>query len=140
GVATAVDVDKGATVGLRWAKGPFAMMNAVGTRRALALVQAYAARWGHAFPVAPALQRLGAQNAPWDLPLVRYEKVEGRVAAASNASGDDVPRWYVGVLTVDRPDVLNALNAKVLQDFRRQAEAAVADPDVRVLVVTRETQ
>jgi len=30
GVATAEDVDRGATVGLRWAKGPFALMNAAG--------------------------------------------------------------------------------------------------------------
>lgn len=123
GVATAVDTDKGATVGLRWAKGPFAMMNAMGTKRALELVQRYHTKWGNSFPVSKELQRLGAKNEPWDLPLVRFEK-EGRV----------------GVLTVDRPDALNALNAKVLSDFEKQARAAFADPDVRVLIVTGEGQ
>jgi len=123
GVATAVDTDKGATVGLRWAKGPFAMMNAMGTKKALAAVEKLAAKWGTSFPVATELRRLGAKNEPWDLPAVRLEK-EG----------------FVGVLTIDRPEALNALNAKVLQDFAKQARAAFADPDVRVLVVTGEGQ
>jgi enoyl-CoA hydratase/3-hydroxyacyl-CoA dehydrogenase len=123
GVATTVDTDKGATVGLRWAKGPFAMMNALGTRRSLALVDAYAKKWGSAFPVSEELRRRGATNEPWDLPLVRFEK-EGKVA----------------VLTIDRPDALNALNAKVLQDLAGQVRAASADPDVRVIVVTGEGQ
>jgi enoyl-CoA hydratase/3-hydroxyacyl-CoA dehydrogenase len=123
GVATAVDVDKGATVGLRWEKGPFALMNAHGTRRALALVETLHAKWGASFPVAAELKRRGASNEPWELPLVRLEK-EGRVA----------------VLTIDRPDAMNALNAKVLHDFERQARAAFADADVRVLVVTGEGQ
>ncbi|HUR67667.1 MAG TPA: 3-hydroxyacyl-CoA dehydrogenase NAD-binding domain-containing protein [Candidatus Thermoplasmatota archaeon] len=121
GVATAVDTDKGATVGLRWAAGPFAMMNKLGTKRALAAVESYHKKWGASFPVAADLKRLGAKNEPWPLPAVRLEK-EGHVA----------------VLTVDRPDALNALNAKVLQDFASQARAAFADPDVRVVVVTGE--
>ena len=123
GVATAVDTDKGATVGLRWAKGPFAMMNQLGTARSLALVEAYAKKWGPAFPVAADLRRIGAKNEPWDLPLVRFEK-DGHVA----------------VLTVDRPDALNALNPKVLHDFERAVKNAGEDPDVRVLVVTGEGQ
>lgn len=123
GVATAVDTDKGATVGLRWAKGPFQMMNALGTKKALAAVEKIHARWGESFPVATELKRLGAKNEPWDLPAVRLEK-EG----------------FVAVLTVDRPEALNALNAKVLQDFAKQARAAGADPEVRALVVTGEGQ
>jgi enoyl-CoA hydratase len=99
------------------------MMNALGTRRALDLVERHHRRWGASFPVSQELKRLGAANAPWDLPLVRFEK-EGRV----------------GILTVDRPEALNALNAKVLADFEKQARAAFADPDVRVLVVTGEGQ
>ena len=123
GVATAVDTDKGATVGLRWAKGPFAMMNAMGTKRAVALVEQVAAKWGDAFPVSAELRRLGATNAPWDLPNVRYER-EGHVA----------------VLTIDRPEALNALNAKVLADLQRAVERAADDASVRVIVLTGEGQ
>ena len=123
GVATAVDTDKGATVGLRWAKGPFQMMNALGTKRALAAVEKLHAKWGASFPVASELRRLGSTNEPWDLPNVRFEK-EG----------------HVGLLTIDRPEALNALNAKVLQDLAKQARAAFADADVRVLIVTGEGQ
>ena len=35
GVATVEDMDRGATIGLRWAKGPFAIMNDLGLKRAL---------------------------------------------------------------------------------------------------------
>ena len=123
GVATPVDTDKGATVGLRWAKGPFAMMNSVGTRRAASLVQALHAKWGDSFPVSVELKRLAARDEAWDIPLVRVER-EGEVA----------------ILVVDRPEALNALNAKVLQDLQKQARAAFDDPTVRVLVVTGEGQ
>ena len=37
GVATAEAVDRGAVVGLKWAKGPFALLNEVGLARALRL-------------------------------------------------------------------------------------------------------
>lgn len=123
GVATASDVDKGATVGLRWAQGPFAMMNRLGTAKSLALVEALHAKWGDAFPVARQLAELGAKNAPWQLPVVRYE-VEGMVA----------------VLTIDRPDALNALNPQVLEDLRAQSARAFADPAVRAIVLTGEGQ
>ncbi|HLF16723.1 MAG TPA: 3-hydroxyacyl-CoA dehydrogenase family protein, partial [Candidatus Thermoplasmatota archaeon] len=55
-VATIRDTDRGATIGLRWAKGPFAIMNALGAGKALAEVQAVATKWGKAFPVPKALE------------------------------------------------------------------------------------
>ena len=39
GVATVEDVDRGATTGLAWAKGPFALMNEMGLDRALEFVE-----------------------------------------------------------------------------------------------------
>ena len=123
GVATPGDVDKGATIGLRWALGPFAMMNKLGTARSLRLVETYAARWGTSFPVSAQLRALGARSDAWDLPMVRLEK-EGHVAT----------------LVADRPEALNALTPKVLQAFAKHARAAFDDPQIRVLVVTGEGQ
>ncbi len=123
GVATRVDTDKGSTVGLRWAKGPFAMMNACGPKTALAHIKKLNAKWGDAFPVPASLVTLAQTDAEWDLPTVRYE-VDGHVAT----------------ITVDRPEALNALNAKVLRDIANAFRAADADTDVRAIILTGEGQ
>ncbi|HVL48360.1 MAG TPA: enoyl-CoA hydratase-related protein [Candidatus Thermoplasmatota archaeon] len=123
GVATRVDTDKGATIGLRWAKGPFAMMNALGTAKALAVVEGHAKRWGAEFPVARSLVEHGRRGEAFALPLVRTE-VENHVA----------------VVTIDRPDALNALNGQVLADLEAAFAALAKDDDVRAVVLTGEGQ
>src|SRR5262245_36233224 len=40
------------------------------------------------------------------------------------------------VLTVNRPDALNALNSKVLDELRHAVDAIAADKDTRVVVLT----
>lgn len=42
----------------------------------------------------------------------------------------------VSVVTLDRPDRLNAMNADLLRDLSTQLQAAHADPDTRVIVLT----
>lgn len=42
----------------------------------------------------------------------------------------------VGVLTLNRPDRLNAISGPMLRDFSRQLQEADRDRDVRVLVIT----
>lgn len=44
GVATKEAVERGATVGLRWKSGPFAMMNEIGVERSLDIVRKYRVR------------------------------------------------------------------------------------------------
>ncbi|MHB8585777.1 MAG: 3-hydroxyacyl-CoA dehydrogenase/enoyl-CoA hydratase family protein [Thermoplasmatota archaeon] len=120
-VATAEDTDKGATVGLRWAKGPFAILNDLGTATGLRLVEPYSRRWGTAFPVSPTLRRLAAVNAPWTTSFVRLEVDQG-----------------IAVLTIDRPDVLNALDEQVLADLDRAVARCNDDAAIRVLILTGE--
>ncbi|MCA1812890.1 MAG: enoyl-CoA hydratase/isomerase family protein [Halobacteriales archaeon] len=121
GVASAADTDKGATTGLRWAKGPFALMNDLGTREALRLVEQVHAKHGEAFRVPQPLRQLGASNAPWPVPKVRLER-----------------RGHVALATIDRPEALNALNWDVLRDLHHVIAQVRADPAVRVLVLTGE--
>ncbi|WP_202839195.1 enoyl-CoA hydratase/isomerase family protein [Luteimonas saliphila] len=45
-------------------------------------------------------------------------------------------RGAIRVVTVDRPDKLNALNSATLDALHAAADAASTDPDVRVLVLT----
>ncbi|HVL86448.1 MAG TPA: enoyl-CoA hydratase-related protein [Candidatus Thermoplasmatota archaeon] len=125
-VATPGDVDKGATVGLRWKRGPFAMMNEATTKRALALVEAASRHHGGKLPVARNLRALAetrgsAAGEPWRIPKVRYEAGEG-----------------VAVVTIDRPEARNALNAEVLSDLAAALARAEADDTVRCVVLTGE--
>jgi enoyl-CoA hydratase/3-hydroxyacyl-CoA dehydrogenase len=121
GVASAADTDKGATTGLRWAKGPFALINELGTREALRLVQQVHAKHGDAFRVPERLRLLGASNAPWPVPKVRLER-----------------RGHVALATIDRPEALNALNWDVLRDVQQVIADVRGDPGLRVLVLTGE--
>ncbi|MEG1720693.1 MAG: enoyl-CoA hydratase-related protein [Pseudoflavonifractor sp.] len=43
---------------------------------------------------------------------------------------------HVGILTIDRPDALNALNSQVLADLSGQLDAVEANPEIYVVVLT----
>jgi enoyl-CoA hydratase/3-hydroxyacyl-CoA dehydrogenase len=124
GVATIRDTDRGATIGLRWVKGPFAMMNAQGLAKAEADVAPLSAKWGQAFPHPASLAGHARAGTPWPHPAVTVESLDGgRVAR----------------LTFDRPEALNALDPKVLRDLDdalERLERAKERP--RALVVTGE--
>ena len=97
---------------------PFAGMNAVGTRRALAMVEALAQEQP-GFPVAGLLREHGAADRPFDVPTVLREDKDG-----------------VAVLTIRRPQVLNALDAGVFKELERHAAALAADASVKAVVLT----
>jgi enoyl-CoA hydratase/3-hydroxyacyl-CoA dehydrogenase len=119
GVATPEATDRGAVVGLRWKKGPFALMNDAGLPVALAEVRAYAGRWCGSFPVPKELEnRVRAGEDRWPLRWVRTERA-GPVA------------WVL----LDRPEVLNSLNSEVLIQVRAAFEALRKESEVRVVVL-----
>jgi enoyl-CoA hydratase / 3-hydroxyacyl-CoA dehydrogenase len=123
GVASMADTDKGATVGLRWAQGPFRMMNQQGAAAALADVQLLHDAWGDAFPKPAALAELAKREGEWPLPDVHVSfQDEGRIAT----------------ILFDRPAALNALNAKVLLDLEQCLDAIAARKGVRAVIVTGE--
>jgi enoyl-CoA hydratase/3-hydroxyacyl-CoA dehydrogenase len=119
GVATMEDTDCGATVGLRWANGPFAMMNALGLQRALALVSALDEKWPGFTP--ELLKTQAARREPWTLRDVRLT-VEGPIA----------------IITLSRPDALNALNGKMLRELKEALGAVGKNRDVRAVIITGE--
>ncbi|MCI4350938.1 MAG: enoyl-CoA hydratase-related protein [Thermoplasmata archaeon] len=119
GVATPEAVDRAAVVGLRWAKGPFALLNQTGLRRGLELVEAHARRWGPVFPVSRELRaRAAAGEQRWPMRYVRTER-PGPVA------------WVL----LDRPEVLNSLNSDVLEQLDQAFQALEKEPSVRVVVL-----
>ena len=145
GVATRRDTDRGATIGLRWKEGPFAMMNALGgsssqgassegapgaggassagIRQALHEVKAVSKAWGQAFPVPPSLEIQAKSGKTWPMPAVSVEFLDAGAIA---------------LVIFDRPEALNALAEPVLRDLDAALDAIAAQAAVRAVVVTGE--
>lgn len=119
GVATVEDVDRGATVGLRWAKGPFTMMNDMGLKRALELMKPIEER--HPGFTPDLLKKQAASGQPWPLRHVRLS-IDGAIAT----------------ITMSRPETLNALNSKVLHELKDALAQMHANRAVRVVIITGE--
>jgi len=118
-VASPEATDRGAVVGLRWQKGPFGLMSDLGLPTALLEVESYAALFPGNFPVSPELHaRVRSGEARWPLRLVRVER-DGPIA------------WVL----LDRPEVLNAVNSKVLQQLDETFTALAEVPELRVVVL-----
>ena len=122
-VCSLEDADVGATIGLRWALGPFAMMNADGTKEARYLVGAWLQTLPESarFEVPISLEELASRGVEWPVSTVVVE-TDGPVA----------------ILRMSRPAAMNALNTDVLEDLHAALEKVEADPMVRVVVLTGE--
>jgi enoyl-CoA hydratase/carnithine racemase len=118
-VATAEATDRGATVGLRRAWGPFAQLSTVGLAEGLEMVQEYAKRWPGNFPVSQDLRdRAKRGDRAWPLSFVKVDR-RGPVA------------WVL----LDRPEVLNSLNSAVLDQVDAAFRSLESDRTLRVVVL-----
>ncbi|MCL5951213.1 MAG: enoyl-CoA hydratase-related protein [Chloroflexi bacterium] len=119
GVASVEDTDRGATVGLRWAKGPFALMNDLSVKRGLELVERMEALCPGFTP--ELLRSQAARGKPWALRDVRLS-IDGPLA----------------LITMSRPEALNALNSKVLHEMKDALGTLRKNRDVRAVILTGE--
>ncbi len=120
GVASAEATDRGATVGLRRAWGPFAQLASVGLAEGLTLVEEYAARWPADFPVSKELaERARRGERVWPLSYVRVERPGPAIA------------WVL----LDRPEVLNSLSTDLLHQLETAFRSLESDPQLRVVVL-----
>lgn len=117
-VATIEDTEQGALVGLRWARGPFGMMNDLGIDASLALVEQVAGLH-ESFTVPDLLRQQAVTGDPWTIKGVRLEM------------SDDI-----ATIMMNRPEAMNALNEKVLNELAEITAELRANPDVRVVIIT----
>jgi enoyl-CoA hydratase/3-hydroxyacyl-CoA dehydrogenase len=120
GVASIEDIDHGAMIGLRWARGPFGMMNDAGLGRALELVKEVASD-NPSFYVPELLRNQAASSQPWEIREVKLEVKDG-----------------IATVRMCRPEAMNALNEKVLTELKEIVARLGDDPSVRVVIVTGE--
>jgi len=116
GVGTLEDVDLGAKTGLRWAVGPFELMNQRGVGQAIALAEAFGREFDH--PLAASLARQKAVGMPWAIRVVNLSVADG-----------------IATVTINRPEALNALNEAVVGQLEKVFDEAVARPDVKAMVI-----
>ncbi|MFM1872061.1 MAG: hypothetical protein RL398_1483 [Planctomycetota bacterium] len=117
GLVTIADFNMGLDIALDM-KPAFTYMNELGTKKALELVQAYAAA-NPGFPVPKCLLAHGSENKPFEVPVVLREDRDG-----------------IAVLTIRRPKVLNALDQSVFQELATRFAQCDADPTVQGIVLT----
>ena len=123
GVCSMEDVDRGAKVGLRWAKGPFEMMNKIGIQRShemaveyqkLCLDDAGKSTW----QVAEFFAKQASSNAQWDFSYVDTSIVDG-----------------VATITINRPEAMNALNETVIKQLGQAVDAVNGNSAVHTMVL-----
>jgi enoyl-CoA hydratase/3-hydroxyacyl-CoA dehydrogenase len=119
GIATKEAIERGAIIALRWRAGPFSMMNKLGIDKVYELVNSFAKSSGIDIP--SCLESQAKLNKPWDLRALELEK-EGRIA----------------IVRISRPEALNALNTKVLNELRETFKQLDEDNSIGVVILTGE--
>ena len=123
GVCSIEDVDRGAKVGLRWARGPFELMNRVGVKASFDMANEY---------LALCQDEQGESN--WKIPQFFTDQ-------ASNDSQwdfsyvDTLVQDGIATITINRPEAMNALNETVIQQLGHAIAAVNSNDDVHTLVL-----
>ena len=117
GISNVGDVDLGIDVGLVM-NPPFQMMNNVGIKKSLELVEAYA-KENPGFKVTEMLKMQAASGKPWTIPVVIRED-----------KGD------VAIVKIRRPKALNALNNNVYEQLRDVFTGIQKDSKIKGAVLT----
>ena len=123
GVCSIEDVDRGAKVGLRWARGPFELMNRVGVKASFDMANEY---------LALCQDEQGESN--WKIPQFFTDQ-------ASNDSQWDFSyvdtsiQDGIATITINRPEAMNALNETVIEQLGHAITTVNSNDDVHTLVL-----
>ena len=109
------DVDRGAKVGLRWAKGPFELMNRFGVNEAYRMASAYQQLAGETWNLPEYFEQ---QASDWDFSYVDLH-TEGGIAT----------------ITINRQEAMNAMNEVVVEQLTQAVQAANANDAVTTIVL-----
>ena len=110
-ICSAVELNRGARIGLRWRKGPVDLMARFGLDEVKRLVSNIAAKYDVQPPV------FDPQS--FDMRFVTLEK-----------------RKSLATITINKPEDLNALNETVVQQLAGEFDRADADPAIETIVLT----
>lgn len=116
GVASMEDTDRGAKIGLRWALGPFEIMNQIGIDKTYAAVEAISRRYTD-FKTPRILTDQKALGAPFEFNFV-----------------DLAIKKDIAYITINRPEAMNALNETVFSQIEKRFDEAEKDATVETII------
>ncbi len=111
-VCTAVDLNRGAKIGLRWRFGPVDLMNKYGQAAVESLVKKYTSLYKEQIPS-------GMHVENWKMDFVTLD-VNGSVAT----------------ITMSRPEDMNALNEEVMAQLDWKFAQAEVRPEIKTIILT----
>ncbi len=116
-VCSAEDVNRGARIGLRWSKGPFELMNRMGIAAAVACVEALCLRYEDlSMPDCLAAQAETGE-------AFAFQRVDLAVKEG------------IATITINRPEVMNALDEEVVGQLTERFDEALATEGLRAVVI-----
>lgn len=111
-VCTAVDLNRGAKIGLRWRKGPVDLMQKFGEYEVKRIVNEFVTLYCEKTP-----EGIEAKN--WEMEFVNLE-INGSRA----------------IITMSRPENMNALNVEVMAQLDNKFSCADAREDIDTIIIT----
>jgi enoyl-CoA hydratase/3-hydroxyacyl-CoA dehydrogenase len=117
GVASIEDTDRGAKIGLRWAFGPFEIVNRIGIDKTYAVVDAVCKKYPD-FKMPALLQKQKEIGKPFEFNFVDMDVKNG-----------------IATLTLNRPEAMNALNEQVVAQLGSRFSEAEGRADVQAIVI-----
>ena len=121
GVCSMEDVDRGAKVGLRWARGPFELMNKVGVEASCRMAQSYAN-----------LAAESDSNRAWNVPEFFVKQGD---EAWSFSTVDTSVEDGIATVTINRPEAMNALNETVISQLGAALDEVNANDSIHTIVL-----
>ncbi len=123
GICSMEDVDRGAKVGLRWAKGPFELMNKIGIQESYSMAQSYSELCvledgTRSWKVPEFFKQQSDSKNPWDFSYVDTSISQG-----------------IATITINRPEAMNALNETVVAQLGDAVQQANNDDSVHTIVL-----
>jgi len=116
-VCSLEDIDRGARIGLRWARGPFELINEKGLEQATAMVTDFADRYADlSMPRCIANQKASGA-------LFVFRRVDLNVDNG------------IATIRINRPEVLNALDEEVVDQLRERFDQALSLAGLRGIVL-----
>ncbi len=115
-VASIEDTDRGAKIGLRWALGPFEIINRIGINKAYADVEAITKKYND-FKMPTLLEKQRGLGKGFDFQFV-----------------DLSVKANIAYITLNRPEAMNALNETVVKQLGEKFSEAENAPDVKAIV------
>ena len=114
------DVDRGAKVGLRWALGPFELMNEFGIDEAYRMAKSYSELHSHEseFKLPQFLQIKAETGNPWMFEFVDAEIKNG-----------------IATVNINRPEAMNALNGTVVEQLGALIDNLNEDTTIHTIVL-----